>query len=181
MMKILSVLVLLLFASLPAKADNVEVAGTANWVFSSDPVGLVYSGGGQIVQTFSLSFDYNTVSQIPSDISVSSSGPMGSFWYEPNFYTPGGFFNFTDSRGDGIQVGNLYIGNPLLPFPELGSQLQIVLDFCASCDSHGEYVGQGGTVQVTPEPSTLLMLVPTLLALFFVGLRRMNMVPPSLS
>ena len=51
----------------------------------------------------------------------------------------------------------LGIGNPNLPFPDLGSQLQIVIDFCAVCSQPGVFVGQAevtGDVTTAPEPST---------------------------
>lgn len=108
---------------------------------------------------------------------VSSSGPMGLF----SFVSIGGgagspILGFTDSFGDGIQIGDLYIGNPNLPFPAIGSQLQIVLDSCAICSSYGLYVGEGGVVQVSqvtqaPEPSIFLMLALALPAVFFVRAR----------
>ena len=162
-MKILSALILLLLASLPVRADNIEAAGSATW-----------GSGFGFTETFNVSFDYNTVSQSISDVSVSSSGPMGPF--SLTSYSPSSIpaMNFQDALGDLVQIGPYYIDNSLSdPFPNVGSELSIVLSGCNVCGSHGLYVGEGGvaTVVGTPEPSTFVMLVPMLIAFFVVTSR----------
>jgi hypothetical protein len=157
------------------QADTVHVAGSASWAFSYVGNAYDYTGNpetGPITQTFNVSFNYNTVSEMISDVAVSSWGPMGLFSSD---YTPptGGnspIFGFSDTLGDGIQIADFY-GIPAIPFPEIGSQLQIVVDYCEICNTRGSYIGEGGTVVVTPEPSTSLMLALGLLALCFISSR----------
>jgi hypothetical protein len=113
-------------------------------------------------------FDFNTLTTAITDLDITSSGPMGQFSFVSNFGSVSSpILDFNDPLGDGIQIGNFSFGNPNAPFSEIGSQLQIVLDFCAICSSYGVYVGQGGVVQVSqaPEPPVFLTLALTLLVL----------------
>jgi hypothetical protein len=154
-----------------ARADSgneVLVQGSASW---GPSFGVLPPN---TTETFNVSFDFNTVSGAISNMDIGSSGPMGTFSFVSNF---GGItspiLDFSDSLGDGIQIGNFAFGNPNLPFPEIGSQLQIVLDFCEICSPPGLFVGQGGIVQVSevPEPSIFLMLAFALPAVCFIGPR----------
>jgi hypothetical protein len=180
-----TVIPVIIFAALsllgiPAQADSqqgdtVHVAGSANWSFSSTAGGYDYTGNpetGPITEIFDVAFNYNTVSERISDVTVSSSGPMGLF--SSDYIPPTGdntpIFDFVDTLGDHMQIAYFY-GVPTIPFPEIGSQLQIVLDYCEICSTHGSYIGEGGTVEVTPEPSTSLLLAVGLLTLCLISSR----------
>jgi hypothetical protein len=148
----------LLFFVVPAHADTVPIA--ADSIFPS-----LFVGGVQQTEHFVASFDWNTVTEVASNVSFSATGPIAAslFSFQGTFFDafPQDPFGTDTWRADWVTPQ----GDDFLVdfFPEGNTGTWGVGDnfICPSCvnSDPGGSGGTGGDPNPTPEPSVGAMLM----------------------
>ena len=161
---------LLLFI-VPARADTVPIA--ANSTFPS-----LFVSGVQQTEQFVASFNWNTVTDVASNISFSATGPIASslFSFQGTYFDafpadPTGSntwrADWTDPQGDDFLVDFFPIGNT----GTWGVGDNFICPSCVNSDPGGSG-GSGGTVPA-PEPPVGWMAAAALAFLLLLKKRRL--------